>query len=417
MKTPATSLQPSRQWLLCAALLLLGLTLDAGAQSWESWHAYSLGTGTTAVTPPEGAEELNSLLPEPTGGYIALWDTADSVIVERRDPSGTLAWSWSPPRPLPVPSELTRAVYSSRTHTLWCSTARWFFLNNTNGTVYREGTWNLPYLDPSRIIIQDEKIHILYEGSSLVYVTNVGVVRVTYASIYDTNMEHQAVITTAVSPGFWHSFAGAWLLDFSQRTNQFIRLCTVEPGLAVGTPFNVALPTGPDGGYVDHRVLGADTNSILILSSVHWPILGQTKHYFSTVDRGGTLRAQHALNCNQIITGCAATADGWILSAQFFTEGSPRHTFFKVDAQGRPYWQTVVDTGGPFSYRLLNVAPPRVLKLLNATDRVVLDVQDNHWWEETGTLIWPSVQWTANPPPAPLASTNCFWITPLRLNP
>jgi hypothetical protein len=403
--------------LLVGTTLLLAPARPALAQEMEDWPGFQLGNVTLDLTPPLGTNELNCVLPEPDGSYVAVWDTDVSTIIQRRDRGGALFWSWNPPTPLPLVSELTRAVFTTRDRVLWCSTARWFFLDREFGTVVRAGTWNLPYLDPSRVIIRNESLHVLYEGTSLVYIPNVGLAKVTYASIYNTNMEHQTVISTFMPQGWWHSFAGSWLLDFSQRTNQYIRLCTLGNNLVVGAPFNVNLPSANiPGGFVDHRVLGADTNSIFVASTVHWPQLAQTKHYFTLVDRTGTVRAQHTLTVDQIITGAAVTPDGWILSGQYFSEDSPRHVLFKLDAYGRPGWQTVVDTGGPFSYRMLNVSPPRVLKLLDETNRITLAVETRALADvPIASRLQPTVEWSANPPPMPLSPTNHFWHTPIRI--
>jgi hypothetical protein len=295
--------QPSRHLrtpLAVVAGLLLGWVVEAPAQY---LRGYALGTNTTPLVTPEGAEDLNSVLPEPEGGFVAVWDTPLSAIVQRRDRDGVLLWSWVPPQPLPVPSELTRAVYGTRTHTLWCSVKRWYLLENETGAAVREGMWTLPYLDPSAIIIHSEKLHVSYQGSSLIYNPSTGQVEpITYSSVYNTNMEYQTVVTNTSAVGFWHSFGGAWLLDFGQRTNKLLRLGTISPGFVMETPFTVNLPVPASAsyasqlGFVDHKVLSADTNAITVLSTVHWPALAETRHYFTTVDRNRNVIARHTFN-------------------------------------------------------------------------------------------------------------------------
>lgn len=353
------------------------------------------------VPNPSGTNSLNCLLPFNGGGYVAVWDTVDSSIVERRAADGTQVWVWTPPTPLPVERELARVVLYSKTHTLWCSTMRWYFLDNTNGVPARAGQWSLPYLDPSRTVIQNDRLYVLY-GSN--------------ASIYSTNMEFQGTISVDIPEGYWQSHAGSWLVDLGSRTTHGIRLATLGADLAVGAPFEAPLPTHRTGGYVDHRVLEATAGSIFVVSSVYWSSPPETRHYFTLVSSAGAVLSQHRLDCNQIITGSAVSPDGWWLSAQFLAEAAPRHMIFRVDPAGRPFWQVIIDRSAPKNYRLLNTDPPQVVELRDGSNLSIRPVVLVSAFDVLSSIIWPAVQWSVNPPRVPRASTDYFWITPIRFN-
>lgn len=384
-------------WLL--TLLLVG---SAGAQTTDFGNPYVMGAALHTLSGPEGTNRLNCVLPENDGAYVAVWDVGSSALIERRSAAGSQLWTWAPPTPLPVDNELTRVVLSGRDRVLWCSTMRWYYLNLTNGVPASSGAWSLPYIDPGRIVVQNDQLHVLY-GSN--------------ASVYDTNMTFQGTLSDINLPeGYWTAAGGAWLIDHSARTTYAIRLATLDAGLQIGTPFSIALPPTTEGGYVDHRVLGADTNAILVLSSVHWPTLTRTRHYFSTVDRTGTLRSRHSTDFNQIVTASVPLATGWLLSAQFLGETLPRQSLFVVDGFGRPHWQVLMPNTAPVQYRILNSNPPRVLRFAEDTSLTIHPTSQVEWWTVLDSLIWPSTSWDTTGFPAPLSGTNHFWNTAIRLN-
>lgn len=384
---------------LLVAVLLLGVPFLARAQEPTVW--YRLGAGTVSVPRPAGVEGLNCLLPENSSGYVAVWDTADSAVVERRAANGSQLWQWTPPTPLPETNELTRVVLSSLSRTLWCSSLRWFFLSNSNGVPVRSGSWSLPYLDPTRILIQNENLYVLYG---------------TNASVYNTNMEFQATIAATLPTGYWQNYAGAWLLDLSNRTNHTIRLATLNTNIQVANIFEVQLPTGNAEGYTDHRVLGADADRLFVASCIYWPSLFSSRQYFTLIDRNGNVGFQHYFDGNQILTGSTTLDDGWVLSARSIGETEPRHLLYHADAHGRPQWQVIIGTGAPQQYRVLNTLPPRVLEFVNPTNLVIRPVVRATWFEVWRSILWPDLHWSDNPGLAPAASTNYFWITPFRLN-
>jgi hypothetical protein len=200
------------------------------------------------------------------------------------------------------------------------------------------------------------------------------------------------------------------------RQTGVIRLATLGPALQVGTPFEIALPVSITGGYVDHRVLGADTNAILVASSVHWPTQPRTVHYFSTIDRSRVLRSRHFMECNQIVTGSVPLRDGWLLSTQFLGETQPRQSLFAVDQWGRPHWQVLMPNTAPAQYRILNADPPRVLRFTQETNLTIHPTLQVNWWDVFGSLIWPSVNWDGAGYLAPLSGTNRFWNSAVCLN-
>jgi hypothetical protein len=230
-------------------------------------------------------------------------------------------------------------------------------------------------------------------------------------------MVFQGTLTDIVFPeGYWKEAGGAWLIDLSRRTQYSIRLATLETNLHVGSLFEIPLPPTEEDGYVDHRVLGADTNAILVASAVHWPEAARTLHYFSTVDRSGALRSRHSIDCNQIITGSVPLPTGWLLSAQFLGETQPRQTLYAVDALGRPHWQVVMPNPAPVQYRVLNSFPPRVLRFTDETSLTIHPTTQVNWWTVLSSLVWPSTSWGDTGYPAPVSGTNHFWNTSIRLN-
>jgi hypothetical protein len=394
--------RPTGPGVLPVWIVAILLTVPAAAQTTEFGNPYVIGAAMQSLTGPDGTNRLNCVLPENNGGYVAVWDVGNTAVVERRSPAGSQLWTWAPPEPLPVDNELTRVVLGGRDRVLWCSTMRWYFLGLTNGTPVSSGAWSLPYLDPGRIIVQNDNLHVLY-GSN--------------ASVYDTNMVFQGTLTGVTLPeGYWKTAGGTWLIDLSTRTNYAIRLATLDAGLQIGTPFQIPLPPTTSGGYVDHRVLGADTNAILVVSSVHWPALVQTRHFFSTVDRSGTLRSRHSMDCNQIVTGSVPLATGWLLSAQFLGEIQPRQSLYVVDEFGRPHWQVLMPNTAPAQYRILNSHPPRVLRFADDTSLTIHPTTQVNWCEVINSLVWPSTSWDETVYPAPLSGTNHFWNTAIRLN-
>jgi hypothetical protein len=387
-------------WWLGWAMALA--VIGSRAQTIEFGNPYVVQTATQTLVGPQGTNRLNCVLSENSGGYVAVWDVENSAAVERRSAAGVQTWAWSPPQPVPVDPELTRVVLGGRDRVLWCSALRWYLLNLTNGVPLSSGTWSLPYLDPSRIIVQDDLIHVLYG---------------TNASVYDTNMVYQGTLTgIEFPPGYWKEVGGAWLIDLSVRSEYTIRLATLDAGLQIGAPFQVSLPPTEEEGYVDHRVLSANTNAILVASSVHWPAQARTLHYFSIVDRSGALRSQHSIHCNQIITGSVPLPTGWLVSAQFLGETQPRQTLYAVDAFGRPHWQVVMPNPAPIQYRALNAFPPRVLRFADETSLAIHPTTQVDWWTVLGSLVWPATSWGDSGYPAPVSGTNHFWNTSIRLN-
>jgi len=388
---------------LLALALLPGLWAQEEWETWEGWEgfsSYDLSMSTILVPSPTGTNTLNCLLPENSGGYVAVWDEPTGPLVERRDASSVRLWSWVPPEPLPAEQETTRIVLASRTHTLWCSADRWFFLSKTNGAVSRNGLWTLPYLDPSRVIIQDDKLHVLY-GSN--------------ASVYDTNMEFQGTLTTAFPSGYWRAYGGSWLVDMQSRESHAIRLCTLATNLQVTSTFAVALPTELTGGYVEHRVLGAEPSRILIVSSLNWPT--RTFFYYTLVRSDGTVGFQHFMNHNQVLTGAAPIADGWLLSARNLGVTEPRHTLYRVDDYGRPRWQVGIDLGGSRQYVVVNSNPIRLLYLNGTTTIATRGVRLKPWYESWSKIIWPPTTYVTAFDVSSLRSvTNHFWMEPVRFN-
>lgn len=371
----------------------LAVTLLAQTVDFE--YPYQLLAAAQTLQGPEGTNRLNCVLPENSGGYVAVWDVGRSAVIERRNAAGAQLWSWAPPTPLPLDIELTRVVLSGRGRLLWCSPVRWYFLDHTNGVPVSSGLWSLPYLDPSRIVIQEDRLYVLYG---------------TNASEYDTNMVFRGTLTGVAMPeGYWQAVGGSWLIDLGARQTYAIRLARLDPALQIGTPFEVALPATDAAGYVDHRVLGADTNAILVASSVHWPAQGRSVQYFSTIDRSGTLRSRHQTDCNQIVTGSIPLSNGWLLSAQFLGESQPRQSLFAVDQWGRPHWQVLMPNTAPAQYRILNANPPRVLRFAQETNLTIHPASQVHWSTVASSLVWPSTTWDSMGFPAPLGSTNRFW--------
>jgi hypothetical protein len=60
------------------------------------------------------------------------------------------------------------------------------------------------------------------------------------------------------------------------------------------------------------------------------------------------------------------------------------------------------------------------LKLIHEPDQtlryLLQDVVEVNLWELSGQYIVPTLDWGADALPAPPATTNSAWITPIRLN-
>ncbi len=409
-----------RSHLPAGALICAALFLAAGGRAQETeWDPFDLGSSSLAVPSPNGTNTLNCFLPENGGGYVAIWDDGDGAYVERRNNAGQQLWLWRPPEPRPDAQEVTRAVISSPTHVLWCSAQRWFYLALTNGTVSSSNEWSLPYIDATKLIPQGDLLYVVYGN---------------YASVYDTNMERQATVELNWPAGYWRAYAGAWMVDLSARTTRTLRVAHLGPGLEVQATQELELSHSRAGGYTEHRVLGADANALFVVSSLNWP--EHTTYYFTHLTRDGTVTFQHRLQANQIITGAAVLTNGWLLSAQFLGETTPRHALYRVDLNGRPRWQLRIDSSASRQYVAVNTEPPRVLSFLNVTftnpsntnitftkamPLELRSVRRRPWYEDIAKMIGPpSVEryWDESAPDISsiIGSTNYFWREPVRLS-
>lgn len=376
---------------------------------------YDVGSWNLPIPVPAYTNSLNSFLPENSGGYVAVWDLADSrlaenALVERRDSSGNLIWSWSPPEPKPDPLESTRAVMAGRTHVLWASSQRWFYLNLADGSVTRSNEWSLPYLDATRLVPQNDLLYVIYQPDEQLY-----------ASVYTTNMEQVGTLLLNWPPGYWRAYAGAWMVDLSQRTNRTLRVARLGPALSVLGVSQISFASAKAGGYIEHRVLGANTNGLFVASSLNWP--DYTITYFTYLNADGTVAFQHQLIANQMITGVAVLTNGWLVSAQTLGDPMPRHVLYRVGSMGRPHSQITFASDPLQQNVMLNTSPPRLLRLINSTpwEQRAVELQDWKsrflrllWKSQNGvTLYWDSRAFDIS---GIIGDTNYFWREPVRLN-
>lgn len=431
-----------RTGLIGASLLTAGPLL--GDEDYESWiflRPYTLGSGSLPIPSPAWTNSLNTFIPDNDGSYVAIWDLEDAnvpahALVERRDAAGNLLWSWSPPEPKPDPLESTRAVIAGRTHLLWASSQRWFYLALTNGAVTRSNEWSLPYLDASRLVPQDDLLYVIYQPDDTLY-----------ASVYNTNMDQVGVIQLnwpqeELENGqlnwprqplneeqlrrsrrcYWRVYNGAWMLDLSQRTNRTLRVAKLGANLSVLGVVHLPFEHEREGGYIEHRVLGAGPTNLFVASSLNWP--DATTTYFTCLAADGTVAFQHRLQANQMITGAAVLTNGWLLSAQFLGELAPRHVLYRLDAMGRPYWQVRFDMDATQQNVVLNTSPPRLLRLNNSTPWEVRALERRDWWALWSQLLWHptahgvELQWDtrAFDISGIVGDTNYFWREPVRPN-
>lgn len=399
---------------------LLGAALAAalplkGAEDYETWillRPYDLGSASRAIPSPAYTNTLNTFIPDNDGSYVAIWDLEDSriapnALVERRDAAGNLVWSWSPPEPKPDPQESTRAVIAGRTHVLWASSQRWYYLALADGTVTRSNEWSLPYLDATRLVPQKDLLYVLFD---------------TYASVYDTNMDRVGTIELNWPAGYWRVHNGEWMLDLSQRTTRTLRVARLGPNLSVSQVWEIPLSHTRAGGYLDNRVLGADNNGLFVASTLSWP--DQATTYFTYLNAGGQVRFQHRLGANQMITGATVVTNGWVLSAQFLGESSSRHTLYRLDNYGRPYWQVRFASDPTQQNVALNTNPPRLLRFNKSTPWELRELERKDWWTVWDRLLWNlpmhgvELYWDSNAFDISgiLSRTDHFWREPARLN-
>lgn len=429
---------------LTGASLAIALPVLGAGEEFESWvflRPYDLGTGNRALPSPAYTNTLNTFIPDNDGSYVAIWDLEDSSIaahalVERRDAAGNLVWSWSPPEPKPDPLESTRAVIAGRTHVLWASSQRWFYLALANGAVIRSNEWSLPYLDASRLVPQDDLLYVIYQPDDTLY-----------ASVYNTNMEQIGTLPLnwpmeelengqlnwprqtltdeqrrRARPCFWRAYAGTWMVDLSQRTNRTLRAARLGANLSVLGVFQIPLEHNRQGGYIEHNVLGANATNLFVASSLNWP--DATTTYFTCLNSDGSVAFQHRLTANQMITGVTILTNGWLLSAQFLGEPMSRHVLYRLDSFGRPYWQVRFAQDPTQQNVALNTNPPRLLRFNNSTPWEMRDLERKDWWDLWSRLLWhPSAHgvelyWDtrAFDISGTIGSTNHFWREPVRLN-
>lgn len=378
---------------LTIAAMLLGMAMTGVRAAESEWWGYILGSPPRNVQNPSGEHHLNCILPENNGGFIAVWDNPASSIVERRDNNSVLLWSrtFTPS----TAGEDTRLALRSATRTLWATPVRWFYLNTTNGEPVASGTWNLPDLDANKVVIQNDVLHILQGNTAL---------------MFDTNMVCLGTINVTLPTGAWTSHAGAWLIDLNDRTNYLVRAVVLGPGLQPVRTLEVPLAGAAPGGYVQHRVLSGDMNTIFVLSSITF--YTSTTFFFTMFDRNGAVYFKHKMNVNACITGCANVSDAWLLSGTTLTETPALHFLCRINRLGVPGSLVYIDRSSERRYVTLNADPPAVLQvvtnqpfalyptLLRSRDAVHLPIQDI-----------PVTLQTYLPGEPPVGDTNQFWIT------
>ena len=387
----------TRLFLLLAGVACLSLQpAIVRADLWDAWTFYGPSGTSRPVSPPNETCQFNSLLPENSGGYVAVWDDAanSGVIVEQRTATNSLAWQQTLTL---ATDENTRVVMGSATRVLWCSAQRWVFLNRETGATLTTGTWDQPMLDPQKVIIRNDILHFISDGM---------------AYRYDTNMTALATVTAEPPEGYWASYAGAWLVDLSSRQSHSIRFASI----ATGEQAEIPLPTDLEDGYTDHRVLSANNESMFVLSTINWP--ATTLHYL-TLFNGDGIIFQRRMSCMDSITGVTALTNGWLLSAQTTGQATPHNYLFRVDPSGSVHAQLRIDPATPQNYIALNTLPPRVLHIIDAANLEILDVTPMSgwgWWVGRSFLNPDVDTLQSSATTAPIGSTNYFWSTPICPN-
>lgn len=385
---------------LCLLLTILGM-LTVGippvrADS-SSWVCYAPVGTASPVPSPNGTSAINCIMADNSGGYVAVWDDAtnSNVILEDRGADGTQFWQQTLAL---AAGEDTRVVLGSATRVLWCSAQRWVSFDRGSGATVTTGPWDQPGLDPTKVIIQND----------ILYFVNAGI-----AWLFDTNMIPQGSVFAAPPEGLWRSYAGAWLIDMSARTDYCIRMVAIATGIQTEIP----LPTSTEGGYTEHHVLSADSNTLFVLSSISWPT--NTLHFFTLTD-GNNILLQEQMSFNETVTGATALSDGWLISARSLGSTYPTHYLYKVDSSGGIHPHLRIDPAAPQSYVALNTLPPRVLHIIDAGHLEIFNTNVNpwtQWWMDGYTLMYPTVDvLQPGSAPLPIGSTNYFWMSSICPN-
>lgn len=384
--------------LMAVTAWLAGRPLDASADEWGHWTCYSPSGTPRAIPYPSPTCQLNSLLPENNGGYVALWDDVTNrvVVLERQSPERVQIWAHGY---VLETNENSRVILGSSTRILYGSAQRWVLLDRDTGTNVATAEWDQPHLDPNKIIIADNILHIVNGG---------------VASRYDTNMNEYPSVEARPPQGFWASYAGTWLIDLGNRTNHSVRVALISDLVQRDIP----LPAPYAGGYADHRVLSADSTRLFVMSSINWPT--NIIHYFTLIDRSGVL-FQKSMACMEIFTGVTALNDGWMISARSVGRTTPRHYLFSVNPDGEISAQLRIDPSTPYHYVALNTDPPRLLHIMAGGAMEISEVASLpwwSWWSAGKTYIDPDVETLYDSMVnAPVGGTNNFWITPICPSP
>lgn len=383
-------------WLVLAFCLAGGRGLVRADDIWDSGVFYAPTGNPRPIVAPSGTAQFNCILPENSGGYVTVWDDATNRLVVVRGTTAADTHPWLQQVTL-GDGENTRVVLGSATRVLWCSAQRWVFLDRASGTVLSTATWDQPLLDPQKVILRDEILHFISDG---------------LAYRFDTNMTQLATVIAEPPQGYWASYAGAWLVDLSNRRSHSVRFASIGNGLQGEIP----LPTSLAEGYTDNRVLSANSETMLVLSTINWP--DTTLHYFTLFNADGILW-QRRMSAMETITGVTALTNGWLLSAQTVGETTPKHYLFRMDPNGRIYAHLRLNSATPQSYLALNTLPPRLLHVVNSTTFELLDVavQSGWGWWTGKTFFDPAiVDLRSSTAKAPVGSTNSFWCTAICPN-
>ena len=403
--------------LLVATAWLVGRPLTAQADETESWYCYAPEGDARPVPCPTETSVFNCLLPENSGGYVAVWDDGanNNVIIEHQSATNTQTWR----RDLSLATdESTRVVLASINRVLWCSAQRWVFLDRDTGTNVSTGSWDHPLLAAEKIIIREDIMYVIKEETTSCFDTNIIVgsdedLSLMVAYRFDTNMTALGTVFVAAPQGLWASYAGSWLLDLSSRSSHSIRVVSI----ATGAQTEIPLPTDVEDGYTEHRVLSANADTMFVVSSINWPTT--TLHYFTLFDGNGVI-FQNRMSCQESITGATPMPNGWLLSARSLGETTPGHYLFRVDPDGAVHAQLRIRPSAPQNYIALNTEPPRVLHVIDARNLEIIEVAAKpwwYWWLDGSVFLTPNVE-VLHPSErdAPIGSTSSFWLTPICPN-
>lgn len=208
----------------------------------------------------------------------------------------------------------------------------------------------------------------------------------TVFAAFDTNMTQVATVNSSLDLGTWEAVEGTWLVDRSQRTRPVLRYATLSDALEPTGIREVSLMDSEWEGFVEHRVLGAEPDRLVVVSTLEKT--PATRTVFSIVDRAGNLLWRRTYTGSQHITASAMSERGWLLSGIDFSQASTPQFLWLLTYRGWAQQKQYYYDSQSWEFILHNTDPARLIHHTSDNQVAVYELRVEHdytfwdWLEE-----------------------------------